>query len=104
MLTSPGPHAHLFALQRFLAQYLAKWTQTQLPKPTDRTADRVREWIQAVYEGKRFYDGSKEYVPPAHPKSARVSSDVGTRLAVAAIRIQSHTVAAGVWSACRSVV
>ncbi|GAB4821255.1 hypothetical protein N2152v2_008301 [Parachlorella kessleri] len=59
----------------FAARYLAKWTQGQLPRPTDRNTDRIHEWIQAVYEGKRFLDPDRQYVPSQ--RAATKSSECG---------------------------
>ena len=68
MLCRPPPP------QPFVAHYLAKWTQAQLPKPTDRNADRIREWIQAVYETKRFFDADRAYAPPEERLATHTTS------------------------------
>ncbi|KAK9830238.1 hypothetical protein WJX72_010505 [[Myrmecia] bisecta] len=38
--------------------YLAKWSPSDLPRPTDRHPSKVRDWIDAVYVKKRFYSPS----------------------------------------------
>lgn len=35
--------------------YLAKWSPSDLQKPTDRNTGKIRDWIDAVYVKKRFY-------------------------------------------------
>jgi len=78
--------AYVTILQLFAARYLAKWTQSQLPRPTDRNTDRIHEWIQAVYEGKRFLDPERQYVPSQ--RAATKSSEVSRRALVGCIEGQ----------------
>ncbi|KAL0029330.1 hypothetical protein WJX79_010629 [Trebouxia sp. C0005] len=35
--------------------YLAKWSPSDLQKPTDRNTGKIKDWIDAVYVKKRFY-------------------------------------------------
>lgn len=37
--------------------YLAKWRPTDLPRPVDRNPAKIKDWIDAVYQKKRFYSG-----------------------------------------------
>jgi hypothetical protein len=47
-------------MQKFLATYCAKWMPSSLPRPTDRSPQRLKEWIEGVYISKRFYEEPSE--------------------------------------------
>ena len=53
--------------QEASAKYLAKWSYRELAKPTDRSTGKIKDWIDAVFVKKRFYD------PAAHA-SPRLTS------------------------------
>ena len=38
-----------------LGTYLARWSPSDLPKPTGREPARVADWVEAVFVRKRFY-------------------------------------------------
>ncbi|KAK9802881.1 hypothetical protein WJX73_000451 [Symbiochloris irregularis] len=71
-----------------LAQYLAKWSPRDLPKPTDRRPDQIKSWIDAVYKQKRFYDSSG-FVVPARPvtRTSSAGSSRGSEIRVAEIPV-----------------
>lgn len=50
--------------------YLAKWSPSDLQKPTDRNTGKIKDWIDAVYVKKRFYSAeaassAATHLPPA---------------------------------------
>lgn len=38
-----------------LGTYLARWSPSDLPKPTGREPARIADWVEAVFVKKRFY-------------------------------------------------
>ena len=38
-----------------LGTYLARWSPSDLPKPTGREPARIADWVEAVFVRKRFY-------------------------------------------------
>lgn len=41
--------------------YLARWEVKDLAKPLDRTPQKIKDWIEAVYVKKRYFS---EDAPP----------------------------------------
>lgn len=72
-----GMNLVILPLQAFAASFLAKWSQTQLPKPTDRNVDRIKEWIREVYESKRFYDSTMRELSADATSRQPLGSEVG---------------------------
>jgi len=67
--------------ERFFATYCATWTPASLPRPTDRHPERTREWIEAVYQAKRFYaDIPADFAAPEGSPKA-VASGAGASVA-----------------------
>ena len=57
LLNLPGadPLPFLPSFQVAMGTFLARWSPDDLPKPTDRSPSKIRDWIEAVFVRKRFY-------------------------------------------------